>query len=178
MSKWVRKKFGWRIFPRHVQNDLKTLGNRFLGRDARFLKNVMGAEEIWLRFWVILGCQVQNDLKWLGNRFWGRDLNFLEKCQNGSGKKIGYASGTFWNVKCRMTWKRWGTDFKVKIGNFWKNVRDGNRHRNRNQNPESETELDSNRMPTLQTESKRCEPYPSYRWISIHMPRTHVYVIW
>ena len=34
---WLRF---WDIFPENVQNDLKTLGNRFLGRDLNFLKNV------------------------------------------------------------------------------------------------------------------------------------------
>ena len=63
----------WDILGCQVQNDLKTLGNRFLGRDLNFLKNVkkMCAAQNWLCFWVILGCQVRNDLKTLGNRFWG-----------------------------------------------------------------------------------------------------------
>ena len=34
---WLRF---WDIFPGHVQNDLKTLGNRLLGSDLNFLKNV------------------------------------------------------------------------------------------------------------------------------------------
>ena len=34
---WLRF---WDIFPENVQNDLKTLGNLFLGRDLNFLKNV------------------------------------------------------------------------------------------------------------------------------------------
>ena len=73
----------WGISGCQVQNDLKTLGNRFLDRDLNFLKNVkkfkmskMGPEKNCLRFWDILGCQVQNDLKTLGKRFLGRDLHF------------------------------------------------------------------------------------------------------
>ena len=71
----------WEILGCQVQNDLKTLGNWFLGSDLNFLKKCQNfdPEKICLRFWDILGCQVQNDLKTLGNRFLGSDLNFLEK---------------------------------------------------------------------------------------------------
>ena len=79
-----------------MQNDLKTLGNRFLGRDLNFLKNdKIECGKICLRFWDILGFQVQNDLKTLGNRFWGRGLNFLENDKNGTGKKLVTLLGHF-----------------------------------------------------------------------------------
>ena len=63
----------WDILGCQVQNDLKTPGNRFPGRDLNFLQKVskLGPEKNCLRFWDILGCQVQNDLKTLGNRFLG-----------------------------------------------------------------------------------------------------------
>ena len=70
----------WDILGGQVQNDLKTLGNRFLDRDLNFFEKMskLDPEKICLRFWGILGCQVQNDLKTLGNRFLSRDLNFLK----------------------------------------------------------------------------------------------------
>ena len=40
-------------------------------------------------------------------------------------EKIVYASGTFWDVRCRMTWKRSGTGFWAEIRTFWKNVKSG-----------------------------------------------------
>ena len=71
----------WGISGCQVQNDLKTLGNRFLDRDLNFFEKMskLDPEKICLRFWGILGCQVQNDLKTLGSRFLGRDLQFLKK---------------------------------------------------------------------------------------------------
>ena len=99
-----------------------------LRRDTMtFYKKVVenGSGKKSLRFWVILGCQVQNDLKTLGNRFLGRDLNFLKKCQKMDPEKIVYASGTFWDVRCRMTWKRVGTGFWAEIWTFWKMSKNG-----------------------------------------------------
>ena len=71
----------WDILGGQVQNGLKTLGNRFLGSDLTFWKNVKNGRGNLL---VTLLGQVQNDLKTLGERFCGRDLNFKKIAKMGA----------------------------------------------------------------------------------------------
>ena len=62
-----------------------------------------GSGKNCLRFWDILGGQVQNDKKTLGKRFWGSRSELFEKMSKTGLEKIVYPSGTFWEVRCRMT---------------------------------------------------------------------------
>ena len=87
-----------------MQNDLKTLGNRFLGRDLNFLKNVKNGSG--QKLFTLLGHFGMSGAEWpeiAREQVFGARSDLFGKMTKMGPEKIVHASGTFWDVRCRMT---------------------------------------------------------------------------